>query len=66
MVEGSLKPNITILGEKLTGSLKQVLYKDKNLKMPIKRVEMKISQKTKRYFFSFSFLKDHSTQKLGS
>ena len=45
--------------------MSSVTNKEINRKMPIKRVKMKISKKKKK-LVSFSYSKDHSTQKLDS
>ena len=58
MVQGSLNPNITFLGEKLwPGAWNKKItsvIEGKNLKMPIKCVKMKISKNKKMRFFLMS------------
>ena len=68
MVQGSLNPNITFLGEKLWpvawDKKFTCVIKGKNWKMPVKSIKIKIS--TKKRCVSFSYTKGHSTQKLAS
>ena len=58
MVQGSLNPNIILLHKKNDQQLENknllVLYKEKNTKMPIKSVKMKISKNKKMRFFLMS------------
>ena len=72
MVQGSLYPNITFLGEKLwpvawnkKKILLLLLYKVKMKEMLIKKRKNENFEE-KKCGFVFSCPKDHSTQKLGS